>query len=189
MGPLGEHITGGVGGRLSEDLGMMRDLCKTAVTPVRWQWSYCSDSAVLRLKALICKSALIQMMAWHRIGAKPLSEPMMTQFTGAIWHDKATLKLTHWGWVMHICFRKLTIISSDTGLLLGQRQATTDLNQWWNIVNSNLRKKLQWNLKPNSYIFIHENAFESVDWEMAAILSWPQCVNCSVCFVNSWPTW
>ena len=77
------------------------------------------------------------MMAWHRIGAKPLSEPMMTQFTGAIWHDKATLKLTHWGWVMHICFRKVTIISSDTGLLLGQRQATTD---WVSAGHSHHRK-------------------------------------------------
>ena len=29
----------------------------------------------------------------------------------------------------------------------------------------------------NSYIFIHENAFANVVWEMAAILSRPQCVN------------
>ena len=47
--------------------------------------------------------------------------------------------------------------------------------QCCNIVNSNLRNNLQWNLKWNSYIFIQENAFENV-CEMAAILSWPQCV-------------
>ena len=37
--------------------------------------------------------------------------------------------------------------------------------------------KLQWNLNRNSNIFIQENAFESVFWEMAAMLSQPQCVN------------
>ena len=31
--------------------------------------------------------------------------------------------------------------------------------------------------KRNSYIFIQENAFENVIWEMAALLSQPQCVN------------
>ena len=29
------------------------------------------------------KSALVQVMAWHRTGDKPLPEPMMTQFTDA----------------------------------------------------------------------------------------------------------
>ena len=50
------------------------------------------------------------------------------------------------------------------------------LNQCWNIVNWTLRNKLKWNLNQNSYIFIQENAFENVVWEMAAILSGPQCV-------------
>ena len=31
--------------------------------------------------------------------------------------------LTHWGWVMHICIDKLTIIGSENGLSSGQRQA------------------------------------------------------------------
>ena len=31
--------------------------------------------------------------------------------------------LTHWGWVMHICVSKLTIIDSDNGLSPGRRQA------------------------------------------------------------------
>ena len=30
--------------------------------------------------------------------------------------------LTHWGWVMHICIGKLTIIGSHNGLAPGQRQ-------------------------------------------------------------------
>ena len=62
---------------------------------------------------------------------------------------------THWGWVTHICVSKLTIIGSDNnGLSPGQRQAII-----WN---------LQWNL----CTFIQEN----VICEMAAILSWLQCV-------------
>ena len=51
------------------------------------------------------------------------------------------------------------------------------LNQCWNIVNWNLRKKLQWDLKRNSYIFIEEKAFENVVCEMAGILYRPLCVN------------
>ena len=80
------------------------------------------------------------------------------------------LWLTHWGRVTHICVGKLTIIGSDNGL-------APTRNQCWDIVNWNLRNKLQWNLKRNSYIFIQENAFENVVWRMAAILSRPQCVN------------
>ena len=53
----------------------------------------------------------------------------------------------HWSPVMHICISELNIIGSD-------------LNQCWNIINSNLRNRLQWNIKHNSYIFIRENAFE-----------------------------
>ena len=52
-------------------------------------------------------------------------------------------------------------------------------NQCWNSVNWALRNKLQWNVNRNSYIFIQENPFENVVWKMAAILSWPQCVNCA----------
>ena len=71
---------------------------------------------------------------------------------------KAQMHLTHWGRVAHICVSKLTIIGSDNGLSPGRRQAIY-LNQCWNIVNLNLRNKIQWNLKRNSYIFIQENAF------------------------------
>ena len=30
--------------------------------------------------------ALIEIMAWHQIGDKPLSEPMLTQFLVTLWH-------------------------------------------------------------------------------------------------------
>ena len=85
-----------------------------------------------------------------------------------------TVVLTHWGRVTHICVSKLTIIGSDNGLSPGRHHHY--LNQCWNIVNSNLTNKLQWNLKRNSCIFIHENGFENVVCEMASILSRPPCV-------------
>ena len=47
----------------------------------------------------------------------------------------------------------------------------------WDIVDWALGNKFQWNLTRNSYIFIHENAFENVVWKMAAILCRSQCVN------------
>ena len=48
-----------------------------------------------------------------------------------------------------------------------------DLNQYWNIVNSNIRNQPQWNPKGDSYIFIQDNAFANDVWKMAAILSRP----------------
>ena len=51
------------------------------------------------------------------------------------------------------------------------------LNQFRNIVNLFLRNKLQWNINRNSFIFIHENAFENVVCEMVVILSRSQYVN------------
>ena len=59
-------------------------------------------------------------------------------------------------------------------------------NQWWNIINWNLKNKLQWNFKQNSYIFIQDNAFENVVWKMVAILSQPQCVLNSITTLSKW---
>ena len=36
-------------------------------------------------------AALVQIMAWHRTGRRPLSDPMMTQFTGACMHHLASM--------------------------------------------------------------------------------------------------
>ena len=82
---------------------------------------------------------------------------------------KDNLLLTHWGRVEHICISNLAITGSDNGLSPGRRQAITR-------TNAGLGNKLQWNLNRNWYIFIQENAFESVLCETAAILSRPQCV-------------
>ena len=51
------------------------------------------------------------------------------------------------------------------------------LNQCWLIVIWTLRNKLQWNLNQNTKLFIHENAFENVVCELAAILSRGRWVN------------
>ena len=73
--------------------------------------------------------------------------------------------LTHWGWVMHICINKLTIIGSDNGLLSGRHKAIIWTNAGilfiW-VLGTN-----QWYLQQNSYIFIQENMFKSVICEMA----------------------
>ena len=87
----------------------------------------------------------------------------------------ASFQIMAWcqpGRVTHICVSKLTIIGSDSGWTASSHY----LNQCWNIINFILRNKLQWNLNRNSYIFTQENAFENSVWKMAAILSWPQCV-------------
>ena len=52
--------------------------------------------------------------------------------------------LTHWGRVTHICVNRLTILGSDMACRLAGAKPLS-LNQCWNIVNSNLRNKLQWN--------------------------------------------
>ena len=85
--------------------------------------------------------------------------------------------LTHWGRVTHICVGKLTIIGSDNGL-----SPSHYLNQRWNIVNWTLRNKLQLNFDRNSNIFIEENTFENVVWELLFISSRPQCVKASHCY-------
>ena len=63
------------------------------------------------------------------------------------------------------------------------------LNQCWNIVNSNLRYKLQWNHKQNSFIFTQENAFENVVCEMVNILSRLQCVKGVFALITQKSAW
>ena len=56
------------------------------------------------------------------------------------------------------------------------------LNQFWNIVNWNLRNKLQWNLNRTSYIFIQENAFKKC---MSSRIWRPFCLGINVFLVLS----
>ena len=89
--------------------------------------------------------------------------------------------VSEFSWSIHslrpnACVRvsNLTII----GLSPGQHQAIYQ-NQYWSIVNWTLRNKHQWNFDWNSYIFIQENACETVIWKMATIWSQPRCVKLS----------
>ena len=71
----------------------------------------------------------------------------------------------------HICVSKLTIIGADNGLSSGRRQVI-----FWTNVGMLSIEPLGTNFI-EILIEIQENAFEYVVWKMAAILSWPQCVN------------
>ena len=65
-------------------------------------------------------------------------------------------------------------ISQQILLHLTHWDRVTHIYQWWNIVNSNHRSKLQWNFNQNWYISIQETAFENVVRKLAAIFLWPQ---------------
>ena len=91
--------------------------------------------------------------------------------------------LTHWGRVMHICVRNLTITGSDNGLSPDRRQAIILTNAGILLIGP---LGLHWNFNRNSNIFIQENALEDGVCEMASIiLSRPQCVN-TLPFVVQW---
>ena len=83
--------------------------------------------------------------------------------------------LTHWGRVTHIWVNNPTIIGSYNGLSPSRHQAIIWTNAGILLIRP-LGTNL-WNINRNSYIFIQENAFQKVVWEMAAILSRLQCVN------------
>ena len=91
--------------------------------------------------------------------------------------------LTHLPLVMHIC-------ESESGQhwfrlwLVAYLVPSHYLNQCWVIVNWTLRNKLQWNFNRNSYIFLQENAFESVICKMVVMLSQPQCVKRKPTFIR-----
>ena len=83
-----------------------------------------------------------------------------------------TAVLTYLPLVPHVCicvlaqrwFRWWLVICSAPSHYLNQ--------SWFIVYYWTLRNKLQWNLNQNTKLVIHENAFENVVCEMAAILSW-----------------
>ena len=82
----------------------------------------------------------------------------------------------------------LAIIVSDNGLLPGRHQAII-----WTNAEILLIGPLGGNFSDifnrNIYIFIQESALENVVWDIAVILSRPQCVNSRTGFVvelNDW---
>ena len=82
--------------------------------------------------------------------------------------------LTHWGWVMHICVSKLTIIGSDNGLSPGWHQAII-----WTNAGILLFGPLGTNFNEISIkIYIH--SFKKVHFKMSSGIWQPFCLGLSV---------
>ena len=148
--------------------------------------------------------ALVQIMAWHRIGDKLLFEPMLTRFTDA------ALGGGGWGWVrevecpsrdvyievykwwvcVHAIVINITFISLTLGdayicvsksIIIGSDSGLSPGRRQaiiWTNAGILLIRILETNfneIKQNSYIFIQENAFENVVCEVATIF-----VSCSM---------
>ena len=76
---------------------------------------------------------------------------------------------------MHLCISKLDKINSDKGLSSGRRYVVIFTNAGILLIRT-LRTNFTEILKRNSYIFIHENAFENTECKMASISSGLQWV-------------
>ena len=89
--------------------------------------------------------------------------------------------LFHWPLLIEAELRKYALVSFTLFVqimacsLVGAKPLSEPMLKY--IVNWTLRIKLLLNMYRNSYIFIHENQFENVVWNLAAILFRPQCVN------------
>ena len=164
---------------------------------------------------------------WRWTGDKPLSDPMMTEFTDAcmchpnymypivemrqsddhpifwmgfhillrchiyielgLWYFlprkscwKFHLPLTHWGWVMHLCVSKQSIIGSDNGLSPGRHQAII-----WTNAGILLIGTLGTNFN-ELLIKIHEFSFKKIHLKMLSGKWRPSCLglnvlSCDVC--------
>ena len=82
--------------------------------------------------------------------------------------------LIHWGRLTQICVGDLAH-HWFRWWLVACFAPSHCVNQCWNIVTSNRRNKLSWNVVRNLNIFVHENAFQSTVYRIASILSRVQC--------------
>ena len=110
----------------------------------------------------------------HSSWQQPINMNMMMRLVVSV-HQCIERSLTHWGQVTHICVSQ-AYHHWFRWWLVAWPAPSHYLNQCWNIVNWTLGNKVQWKCDRNSYIFIQENALENVVWEMASILSRPQCL-------------
>ena len=83
--------------------------------------------------------------------------------------------LTHWDRVTHICVCKLTIFGSDNGMSPGRRQAIIWTNARVLLIGPWEQTLMKFFYR-NLHIFIQENPFQNMVWNVASILSRPQCV-------------
>ena len=93
------------------------------------------------------------------------TEPGMRQFENT---------LTHWGWVTHLCFSKLTIIDSDNGLSPGRCQAII-----WTNAGILLIGVLRTNLSEIS-IGIQTFSFNKMHLKMSSMKWHPFCLSPNV---------
>ena len=108
-------------------------------------------------------------------GDKPLSEPMMGLSYWPIYFSTLPqwvncnqhLRDFLWKYNISMAWCKTAVTPVPSHYLI----------QCWNIVNLNLKDKLQSNLKRNSYIFIQENAFENAVCKNGGHLVSAQCAN------------
>ena len=102
--------------------------------------------------------------------------PQRDSYGWNMWRDSGNA-LTPWGRVAHcICVSKVTIIGSGNGLAPGRRQAII----WISAVVFLIGTKFS-----EIWIKIHIFSFENVVCEIAVLLSRPQCVNGSPCFMHA----
>ena len=92
----------------------------------------------------------------------------MTKLSWLLWS-------THWGPVTHICISN-TNQHCFRCRLFGTKPLSEPMWPYFNYVHT-IRNIFQWNFSWNSKDFIQENELKNFVCEMAAILSWPQCVN------------
>ena len=92
------------------------------------------------------------------------------------YHEEGFLSLlsTHWGWVMHVCISKLTIIGSDNGLLPCWRQAII-----WTNAGIMLIGPLGTNFS-EMLIEIHKFSFKKMHLEMLSGKWCPFCLGLDV---------
>ena len=118
-----------------------------------------------------CKTVLPGSLFWYRSdGKNHLIHPLGNVFIIAeivniarrqmfTLYDEFSIAL--WGWVTHICVRRITTIDSDNGLSPARSQAiiltNTEILLTWPL-GTNFNEKFN----RNPYIFIQENAFEKV---------------------------
>ena len=131
--------------------------------------------------SLWCYRALLQGLFWHHYACIYYS-PFIVHNCMKMYSlepfliNNFFINLIHWGWVMHICISKLTIIGSDNDLSPGRHQAII----WINIGILLIGPLGTNSVKYKSNFFFQEKAFENVVRKLGAILSRPQCVNVEI---------
>ena len=103
---------------------------------------------------------------------------MLTQ----TWCRLATMRwITHWGRVTHICVSKLTIIGTYNGLLPSRHQAIIWTNAAIMLIGH------LWTNFSAILIRIETFSFKKMHLKISSILSWPECIKCTIFHVAYMP--